>query len=90
MNDTLSYSGVSECKLMRESERVNVLDDRVHQECRGEGGVPAGVCKCGEGTQCHPGGAPQNENGHQGSGGQPRHRERGEESVAFVLTTFPH
>lgn len=65
-----------------------VLCGCVWQECRGEGGVPAGVHARGERPQRHSGGAPQDEDGHQGSGGQPGHRQRGEEPLG-ALTTLP-
>ena len=57
----------------------------VLQEHRGGGGVPESLHPCGEGPGCDPGGAAQDEDGHQGPGGQPGHQERGTSHAHTML-----
>lgn len=51
------------------------------QERRGDGGVPASGYEFWEGTERDSGGDPQDEDGHQGSGGQSSYWETGEEPI---------
>lgn len=55
------------------------------QDCWGDGGVPASGNKRGEGIERDQGGAPPDEDGHQGSGGQSGYGERGEEPIALPV-----
>ena len=65
--------------------KIQIFDDSGWQDGRGDRGIPASGYKFWKRTECYSGGAPQDEDGHQGSSGQSSYSERGTEPITFQL-----